>query len=189
MSSYDLILRLIEMLIEEKEKKAQWCITSIKEGKYLNYNNKDQTGVYLDSKRVYWELTLLGEGQIKLSNTVGHSTRYLGFNPIQGENNGYFGNYKTCQSDTLLIFMHDLTLSEKKGELQLPADSDRIALIAETLIDGRLPHLQPLDHLIASTCYQMVEWLQMVLILGHIWLHLKRPFTCNLRRLHIYATI
>ncbi|MCG2649898.1 hypothetical protein [Alloprevotella tannerae] len=125
--------------IEEKEKKAQWCITSIKEGKYLNYNNKDQTGVYLDSKRVYWDLTLLGEGQIKLSNTVGHSTRYLGFNPIQGENNGYFGNYKTCQSDTLLIFMHDLTLSERKGELQLPADSDRIAFIADTLIDGRLP--------------------------------------------------
>ena len=125
--------------IEEKEKKAQWCITSIKEEKYLNYNNKDQTGVYLDSKRVYWDLTLLGEGQIKLSNTVGHSTRYLGFNPIQGENNGYFGNYKTCQSDTLLIFMHDLTLSEKKGELQLPADSDRIAFLADTLIDGRLP--------------------------------------------------
>ena len=125
--------------IEEKEKKKQWSITSIKEEKYLNYNNKDQTGVYLDSKRVYWDLTLLEEGQIKLSNTVGHSTRYLGFNPIQGEDYGYFGNYKTCQSDTLLIFMHDLTLSEKKGELQMPADSDRIAFIADTLIDGRLP--------------------------------------------------
>ena len=125
--------------IEEKEKKKQWCITSIKEEKYLNYNNKDQTGIYLETKRVFWDLALLEEGKIKLSNTTKHSTRYLGFNPIQGENSGYFGNYKSCQSDTLLIFMHDLTLGEKKGQLQLPADSDRIAFIADTLIDGRLP--------------------------------------------------